>query len=499
MDRTSIVDTSFGKIQGYKENGIEIFKGIPYAEPPIGDLRFSEPKPKKKWQGVKDTIKCGPMAPQHEPEDPRIHLPESEDCLYLNVWTPAVDDKKRPVLVWIHGGGYLNGTGARPRTDGTALTTKGDVVVVSFNYRLGVLGFLFLPGIPPNLGMQDQVAALQWVQENIEKFGGDANNITIFGESAGGMSVGILLVIPSSKGLFHKAIMSSGAANPRDYNNSRSREGAEKLISKLGIGIENIEDLKKVPLKRLISLQKRIVGGIFNVKGNPFWPFIDGDYIPEQPIETIRKGNNHQVPLIIGYNENELGFISEQLTNSDEIKRELILKFTRSQIKSNDIDDHVMNQLINVYRVELEKKYPDNEFLYWDAILSDTMFKIPIIRQLEAHTNHQSNVYTYIFSYNSPRFGFALHVFEIPFVFNTLDKKDLIEGAIKVDEESKALAKMVMNTWVNFARTGNPNNEGIPKWPTYDLEKRFTMILSINPKLIETTEDPLRKIWDGIL
>ncbi|MFX1288879.1 MAG: carboxylesterase/lipase family protein, partial [Promethearchaeota archaeon] len=454
---------------------------------------------KDRWDEIRDCTQFGPIAPQHQHDDPKIELPEDEDCLYLNIWTPASDNKKRPVMVWIHGGGFFIGAGGRPRSDGTQLASYGDVVVVSFNYRLGALGFLNLPGIPPNLGIQDQLSALKWINENIEVFGGDPNNITIFGESAGGQSVAILLALSSSKGLFHKAIIQSGAANPKNFEPNRSIEGAEKFLAKLRIAKDNIDELRKIPLKKLMSVQRKIVGGILNVKSSPFWPWVDGEIISEQPIEIIRKGNNHQVPVIIGYNENELGFLSDILNNSGRMKKKIILKFVRSSIQKDTISKEDLEKLIINYREILEKKYPDNPMIFWSEILSDSMFKIPIIRQLEAHTTHQSNIYCYVFSYKSPKFGFALHTFEIPFVFNTIDKNDLADGAAETSDESKKLTKIMMDTWISFARTGNPNNEKIPKWPEYNLEKRIIMKLSMNPEIIETNEDTLLKIWNGIL
>ncbi|MFX1448345.1 MAG: carboxylesterase/lipase family protein [Promethearchaeota archaeon] len=499
MKKTRIVNTKSGKIQGYLENSIEIYKGIPYAEPPVGNLRFQEPQPKDRWDEIRDCTQFGPIAPQHQHDDPKIELPEDEDCLYLNIWTPASDNKKRPVMVWIHGGGFFIGAGGRPRSDGLKLASYGDVVVVSFNYRLGALGFLNLPGIPPNLGIQDQLSALKWINENIEVFGGDPNNVTIFGESAGGQSVAILLALSSSKGLFHKAIIQSGAANPKNFEPNRSIEGAEKFLAKLRIAKDNIDELRKIPLKKLMSVQRKIVGGILNVKSSPFWPWVDGEIISEQPIEIIRKGNNHQVPVIIGYNENELGFLSDILNNSGRMKKKIILKFVRSSIQKDTISKEDLEKLIINYREILEKKYPDNPTIFWSEILSDSMFKIPIIRQLEAHTTHQSNIYCYVFSYKSPKFGFALHTFEIPFVFNTIDKNDLADGAAETSDESKKLTKIMMDTWISFARTGNPNNEKIPKWPEYNLEKRIIMKLSMNPEIIETNEDTLLKIWNGIL
>ncbi len=281
MKYTEIINTKSGKIRGYIDNGIENYKGIPYAEAPVGDLRFREPHPKKPWDDVKDSIKFGPIAPQHQQDDPKINLDENEDCLYLNIWTPKSDKVKRPVLFWIHGGAFLIGAGSRPRSDGSKLAVYGDVVIVSFNYRLGSLGFLNLPGIPPNLGIQDQIAALKWVNDNIEFFGGDPENITIFGESAGGQSVIILLAIPSARGLFHRAIVESGTANPQNFVPTKSREGGLKFLKKLKIDVNNINQLREVSFEKIIKTQKKMVGDLLNLGKSPFWPFLDGKIIPE--------------------------------------------------------------------------------------------------------------------------------------------------------------------------------------------------------------------------
>lgn len=499
MQLTEIIETKSGKIQGYINDGVEIYKGIPYVEAPIGDLRFKEPQPKKSWKDIRDCTKFGPIAPQHQQDESKLDLPESEDCLYLNVWTPGFDNNKRPVLFWIHGGGFLIEAGSRPRSDGSRLAYYGNVVVVSFNYRLGALGFLNLPGIPPNLGIQDQVAALKWVNNNIELFGGDPDNITIFGESAGGQSVLILFTIPSAKGLFHRAIVQSGSANPRNFDPKKSREGGLKFLKKLKIDIKAVEKLREIAFEKIINTQKKIVGDLLNLDKSPFWPFLDGKIIPEQPIEILSKGNNQKIPLMIGYNENELGFLSNLLKEAGNAKRKLILTFVKSNIKNKGIKEEDLNKLIDTYISEFDKFYPDNPFMYWDGILSDSTFKIPIIRTLEALINQQSNIYCYMFSYKSPKFGFALHTFEIPFVFDTIDKFDVAEGAVEVSEDSRRLTKIMMDTWLAFARTGRPDNDKIPSWPRYDLEKRGIMKLSFNPEVIETNENPLFKIWEGIL
>jgi len=494
-----IISTNKGKIKGLEKPNIQCFLGIPYAKPPVCNLRFCEPQPMDSWESIKDTTKFGFIAPQNHPDTPPIEQIEDENCLFLNIWTPKADDKARPVMVWIHGGGYIIGSSSRPRLNGERLAIYGNVVVVSFNYRLGALGFLNLPGIPPNLGMQDQIAALKWIQENIHNFGGDPTNITIFGESAGGMSVAILLAIPAARGLFHKAIIESGAANPRDFMPERARKGSEELLSKLHIELGNLDALREVPLKKLLRMQKKIAGTIVDNKESPFWPFVDGKLIPEQPLEIIRKGKVSKIPLIIGYNDDELGFISNLLEQADEDRKNVIIGLVQSRIHKIGINKENLEKLISTYKQEMSMIYPNKPYKYWDMILADAMFRIRIIRQLEAHAIHQSNIYSYIFTYESPISGSALHTFEIPFVFGNIDTTDMAEGAIESNETTEQLSKIIMDTWITFAKTGNPNHDSLPEWPSYDMINRATMVLGINPKVYFEPLDILRKVWDNML
>jgi para-nitrobenzyl esterase len=494
-----IISTNKGKIQGIQEKEHQFFLGIPYAKPPIGELRFREPQFMDSWSEIKDATNFGPISFQNQVDNPPINQEQSEDCLYLNIWTPQADDKRRPVMFWIHGGGFLIGSSSRPRLNGSRLAVHGDVVVVSFNYRLGVLGFLNLTGIPSNIGILDQIAALNWVHENIDKFGGNPNNITIFGESAGAMSIAILFTIPSAKGLFHKAIMESGAVNPRDFGAERAKEGAKELISKLKLEKEIINGLRDLSIRKIIRVQKKICGTMLDPRINPFRPFVDGTIIPEQPLDVIRKGKANYVPLIIGYNNEELGAISDVLNQANKIKRKVILRYIRAHIKKRNITKENLDKLIEIYKEQMELGYPNNHFKYWSAILSDSMFRIPIIRQLEAHSKHQKDIYSYIFHYESPKYGYALHTFELPFVFNTLDTADMMEGAVELNKNTKQLSILMMDTWVNFARNGDPNNQNLPNWPPYDIKRRATMILAINPVVEYAPLDALRKVWNGII
>lgn len=494
-----IILTDKGIIEGIQKSNYQCFLGIPYAKPPINDLRFQEPQIMDSWNEIKDTTKFGAIAPQNHKDLAPIEQVEDEDCLYLNIWTPDADNKARPVMFWIHGGGYLTGAGSRSRFNGSRLSVYGDVVVVTFNYRLGAFGFLDLPGVSPNIGIQDQIAALKWVQENIQAFGGDPNNITIFGESAGGESVVILLTTPLAKGLFHRAIMQSGVANPVSFIGGYTRTGAEIFLSKLRINIKNIENLRKVPLDKFMRIQKKIAGIIVDAKINPFRPFIDGKIIPNQPIDIIRQGNAHNVPLILGNNQDELSIIINYLDQVDDERKEVILDIIQKRLQNHGVDKKSLDILINIYKPVMERKYPDKPYKYWEDILSDSMFRIPIIRQLEAHTKHQSNVYCYIFTYESSKYGGAFHTYEIPFVFGTLDKGEMPDGAFDSMEVAELVAKNMMRTWVTFAQTGNPNHNEIPEWLPYDNQKRATMMLGVKPKLEFDPLKSLREAWNNIL
>ncbi len=490
-----IIKTNKGKIKGVQESNLQRFFGIPFAKPPIGDLRFLEPQQLDSWDDVKDATEFGSIPHQNNPDIPPLGQKEDEDCLYLNIWTPAADNKARPVMFWIYGGGFIIGASSRSRLNGANLAVHGDVVIVNFNYRVGALGFINLPGITPNIGILDQIKALKWVKENIDKFGGDPNNITIFGESAGAVSVSILLTNPAAKGLFHKAIMESGCASPRDF---AVRKGTEKFLSKLGIEKGDINALREVPIKKLMRIQRKVSGTMLELAKNPFNPFVDGKIIPEHPLEIIRRGEAFFVPILIGYNKDEMGFIPIILKQADESKAKPIIDMIKTQFYESGVKEQELDLLLNIYKKEIEEKYPKIPYKYLGALLTDVIFRIPIIRNLEAYIKHQPNAYSYIFTYGSRINNMALHTIEIPFVFGNLNTRDIADGGIEINKESKVLEKNVMDAWVAFAQTGNPSHDGLPKWTAYDLKTRSTMILGVNLKIENDPMSELRKLWDNI-
>ncbi|HEC40371.1 hypothetical protein LCGC14_0753710 [marine sediment metagenome] len=499
MDENLIVETTTGKVRGYGRRDVIKFKGIPFAEPPIGDLRFKPPTPIKPWNDIMDATNFSPIAPQPPPEvEARYarNMPQNEaDCLTLNIWTQKLDINKRPVMFWIHGGGFTIGSGAG--TDGSRLVLRGDVVVVSTNYRLGPLGFLYAPDIPDaatNVGMLDIIAALRWTKENIDKFGGDPDNVTIFGCSAGGFAVTTLLAMPSAKGLFHKAIAQSGAAHKNSYSPATGLENYEDLISNLGIKRGDIDALRKVPFEKIIQNMKR---GKWRAKGVVTWgPVVDKETLPEHPINAIRKGSAKDIAFITGSNLDEFKLWTAISTMPLDFSEEKLFKKVSRITNFMDLSEDKTEQMITVYK-QLRKTPRD----ILDAIHTDYEFRIPAIRLAEAQSQHQKNTYMYLFSWKSPfregKFG-AMHGLEVGFVFNTLWDRDFAMIARKTEETQK-LSEQMMDVWISFARSGNPNIPNIPEIRSYELEKRATLILD---KIISVEEDPYsneRIAWNGLL
>ena len=499
MVKNLIVETTSGKICGYERRGVIKFKGIPYSEPPIDNLRFNPPVSIKPWKHVLDATNFSPIAPQPPPEIEARYarkMPQNEaDCLTLNIWTQKLDDNKRPVMFWIHGGGFTIGSGSG--SDGSRLVLRGDIVVVSINYRLGPLGFLYMPDVPDataNVGMLDIIAALRWTKENIEKFGGDPDNVTIFGCSAGGFAVTTLLAMPSARGLFHRAIAQSGAAHKNSYSSATGLENYEYLIQKLGIKKGDIDALRKIPFEKIIQNMKR---GKRRAKGVVTWgPVVDKDTLPEHPINAIRNGSAKDIELITGSNLDEFKLWTAISTKPLEMSEEKLLVKVNRIAKFMDQTEDKSKQMIAAYK-QLRKSPRD----IFDAMRTDYEFRIPAIRLAEAQSQHQKNTYMYLFSWKSPfkegKFG-AMHGLEVCFVFNTLWDRDFAMIARKT-EETQELSEKIMDTWISFSRSGDPNNPNIPEIHPYNLEKRETLIFD---KVISVEEDPYsneRIAWNGLL
>lgn len=492
MEKTEIIETKSGKIQGYIENGVSIFKGIPYAEPPIGELRFKPPVAKTPWgEDVLEATHYGACAFQGYTELEEWigkASPESEDCLVLNIWTPATDAGKRPVMFWIHGGAFIFGTANDPMYDGSALARRGDVVIVTINYRLGFFGFPYIKGKIANLGSLDQILALQWVHDNIDRFGGDPDNITIFGESAGGYSVVSLCSMPAAKGLFRRVIAESAPA----IDPTVTDKPTIKILRKLGIKGINFDELNEKSAEEIIDVQNKVFASDpTNIMA--LRPMIEGDIWPKHPLKAFQDGDCADIEFLIG-------------TNLEELKLFTAMKAFRSLASRGDnlilgflgmlgINPEKSQEIIDTYREARAGKSSIEQKDIFAAILTDVMFRIPTIRLLEAQSFHQSNTYSYLFTWASPAlngiFG-ACHALELPFVFGTLDAPTL-KMLVKATPETQALSEKMMDAWISFARTGSVD------WPAYDAENRATMAFGEQCEVLNAPDDKERAAWDGLL
>jgi len=503
---TVIVETTSGKIEGVFRNGLYKFCGVPYAAPPVDERRWLPPRSPKPWGGVRPAQEFAPNAPQPPMEiqslKPPEEQPQSEDCLYLNVWTPGLYGAKRPVMVWIHGGAFTTGAGSWLVYNGRSLSIRGDLVVVTINYRLGVLGFLNLNEVTKgkipatgNEGLLDQVLALEWVRDNISHLGGDPDNVTIFGESAGAMSVGMLLAMPRAGGLFHRAILQSGAAH-----HVNSLELAEKIgaifLGILDIKPTDVNKLRSLTKQQLLKVQTEIMARAIDPKstigGLPLKPVVDGKVVPELPIRAITAGSADNVPVLIGTNLDEwkvFTILDRDLPNLDEAG---LLRRCQYLIPGGDVTG-----LVEAYRqARNQRNLPITPAELFNAIQADRVFRMPAIWFAEAHYRRKQPTYMYLFDWVSPLMNGILgscHALELGFVFGTLD--DNFTGS---DEKAQALSRKIQDAWAAFAHHGDPSCESIGKWRLYD-DRRKTMVLGKQCTLTEAPYDEERRSWEPFL
>jgi para-nitrobenzyl esterase len=505
---STIVETQYGKVEGTRRGAHTVFRGIPYAMPPVGDLRFRAPEPPAPWSGVRPALEYSASSLQGAMFAPGVVAlgPQSEDCLYLNVFTPATDAKKRPVLFWIHGGAFTVGSASQPLYDATRLVERDDVVVVTINYRLGALGYLSFGadgdrwGAVDNRGQHDQLAALTWVRDNIEHFGGDPANVTIFGESAGASAVSLLLVTPRARGLFKRAIAQSSAVGLELATREHAGAITQKLLETVGLASSDAARLCALPIEALTKAQAIVESD--TATWPQFYPIVDGALLPAQPGELLAQGHGSDVSLILGNNRDEWNLFalmtiaewSKPLPESEAIEK------LRRKLPTHAAS--AAAALLETYRQSRrERGLPYGERALLRAIEGDLRFRMPALRLAERHVERQAATYVYLFSYESPALQGALgacHALELPFVFGTYDGPGQAQF-VGEGEVVETLSRTIGESWTSFARSGQPSSAGYASWPAYDLVKRPTLEFAASPQLVDDPYASERRAWDGLI
>ena len=486
-----IVSTGSGKIMGYNDAGIYTFKGVPYARAE----RFMPPRDPDPWDGVRKTLVYGPQAMQSQdmrwngaPSDYDFGFQfkkelNSEDCQVLNVWTPALDGRKRPVFVWFHGGGYANGSAIfLPAQEGRALAEKGDIVVVTVNHRLNILGYIDLTALggkyseSVNLGQQDLVKALQWVHDNIASFGGDPDCVTIGGQSGGGGKTSTLMAMPAAKGLFHRAIVQSGSTL-RQQEPAQSRALGLAVVEELGLVPGPDVDLSKFTYEELAAAGNR-ASRRFGRGG--FSPVVDGKYLVQHPFDPVAAECSKDVPMLIGSNLNEFCYTND-------------VPLTMEQVEAS-LKPRLGEERYQQFLRDFETVYPGQEPK--ELVNTDFRTRTNVIRQATAkQALGGADAYVYLFAWKSRVNDGALaacHGMELPFMFNNVANQREMTGGTP---EAYRMADLVSSAWIAFIKTGDPNTRGLPRWEPFNPEENPTMVFNNVPALRKNHDAVMLRYW----
>jgi len=516
LEHTGPVETQFGKVQGTRAGGVSAFLGIPFG----GDTKASRFKPApapKAWTGLRECFAFGAMAPQgmiHMSNRPGAAAntdflrtvaailragtaapgPESEDCLFLNVYTPqASAAQKRPVMVWLHGGAFAMGSGGNSGYDGSALCRRGDVVVVTINHRLNALGYLYLGALHDdfadsgNVGQLDIVQALNWVRDNIEAFGGDPRNVTIFGESGGGAKVSTLLAMPAAKGLFHKAIVQSGPAVTL-VDKTDAEEIADRTLAALGVTKADVHTLLTLDCKAIIEAASAVRLPGAGLTRRALAPVVDGRSLPAHPFEPSAPDVSRDIPLMIGTNKDEATLFFMADPDFGKMTAEQVRQRFKADLGPKG------DAAFEIYRA----RRPDDQPTYWGTALgTDLMFRNDSIRMAERKAARRAApAFMYRLDWEPPMLDGILrstHGLDIPLMF---DNPGTAPRLVGTGPEPKKIAAVMAQAWVNFARTGDPSQDALA-WPPYEETQRRTMIFDVNSRVVSDPDGDVRAFWNN--
>src|SRR3954451_1438801 len=498
----SVATTQYGKVRGITADGIHTFKGIPYGASTAGGGRFRPPQPPAVWSGVRDALAFAPMCPQVTSPLPPLFSSwtfdkdMSEDCLALNIWTPGLNDgRKRPVMVWFHGGDFSNLSGSRNVFDGTNLAKKGDAVVITLNHRLNLFGYLYLAQLVPdlpdsgNVGLLDLIAALRWVRDNVTAFGGDPGNVTIFGQSGGGAKVTCLMAMPEAAGLFHRAIVQSGSYYPKAMDPEAGTKQARQLLAALDIQPNDARQLLSLPADALVAGLARAL------KTSPapnFRPVADGRALPAGPWAPDAPATSAQVPLMVGTVATEMTLLTGARDPSTFTLDEAGLRQRISAwFAPGDVD-----RVISTLRAAQPNATPSDLFF---AIDTDRTMRNGAWQQaVRRAAQHASPVWLYEVDWQTPVDGGkwkSPHSIELALVFDNVAKSASMVGT---GPEPQRVADQMSASWLAFARSGNPNNPATPNWPAYEPDRRATMVFNVQSKVVNDWRGDERKLFGSL-